>query len=122
MNMVCVASRDNDKRAAALSKAKLHHGEKEDGGGGALVVAATKEDGSPSPRLDKENKKKDAEVHIIASLPKPQSLPAHQLFKDKRKVYQVTCAVTRPLVVAESLLLRFTPHTLCFLENHHGAV
>ena len=35
------------------------------------------------------DKKKDSELHLIASLPKPQSLPAHQLFKDKRKVYQV---------------------------------
>ena len=42
---------------------------------------------------DNYEKKKDSEIHLLASLPKPQSLPAHQLFKDKRKVYQVQSAV-----------------------------
>ncbi|XP_052769135.1 MAPK/MAK/MRK overlapping kinase-like isoform X2 [Mya arenaria] len=76
--------RETDKRQTALNKAKIQVQDKDD-------AASRVENISPSPRhamSDKENKKKESEIQIIASLPKPQSLPAHQLFKDKRKVYQ----------------------------------
>ena len=87
INNVCY--RENDRRQAAMSKSKQQQVDKED----AVSITTTRvEDKSPMPK-DKQDKKKEAEVHIIASLPKPQSLPAHQLFKDKRKVYQVMSAV-----------------------------
>ncbi|WAR18521.1 MOK-like protein [Mya arenaria] len=73
--------RETDKRQTALNKAKIQVQDKDD-------AASRVENISPSPRhamSDKENKKKESEIQIIASLPKPQSLPAHQLFKDKRK-------------------------------------
>ncbi|KAL4238951.1 hypothetical protein ACF0H5_003655 [Mactra antiquata] len=74
--------RDNDKRHAALTKAKVLQDKDEN----VSTISKKEDDKIHSPKGD--NKKKDQEVHIIASLPKPQSLPAHQLFKDKRKVYQ----------------------------------
>ena len=55
-------------------------------------VASSPEMERKSPKV--YDKKKEGEIQLIASLPKPQSLPAHQLFKDKRKVFQVMCAVT----------------------------
>ena len=88
-NTTFVCYRENDRRQAAMSKSKQQQVDKED----AVSITTTRvEDKSPMPK-DKQDKKKEAEVHIIASLPKPQSLPAHQLFKDKRKVYQVMRAV-----------------------------
>ncbi|XP_052275642.1 MAPK/MAK/MRK overlapping kinase-like isoform X5 [Dreissena polymorpha] len=74
--------RDNDKRQALLTKPKITLEKKEE----SSPTPTKTEEELPSPKLEKPvDKKKEAEVHIIASLPKPQSLPAHQLFKDKRK-------------------------------------
>ena len=73
--------RETDKRQAAIARVKQEK------------VEHTNTIPSPehveTTRSEIYDKKKDSELHIIASLPKPQSLPAHQLFKDKRKVYQV---------------------------------
>lgn len=97
--MLCINYRENDKRQAALNKAKQQQQQSDKEDAISTTTSTRVEDKSPMPKLDKD-KKKETEVHIIASLPKPQSLPAHQLFKDKRKVYQVTCAV-----IVVSLLL-----------------
>ncbi|XP_060583138.1 MAPK/MAK/MRK overlapping kinase-like isoform X2 [Ruditapes philippinarum] len=73
--------RDTDKRQLALKKANILQ-DKDDS---SNIGTKSEPENIPSPKMEK---KKDSELHIIASLPKPQSLPAHQLFKDKRKVYQ----------------------------------
>lgn len=80
--LIHFCSRDTEKRQIALNKAKILQ-EKDDN---SNVGTKSEPEPSVSPKLEK---KKDSEIHLIASLPKPQSLPAHQLFKDKRKVYQV---------------------------------
>ena len=97
--------RDTEKRQVVLTRSKIT--EKED------IKPST------SPEMDKSkgdnyNKKTDSEIPLIASLPKPQSLPAHQLFKDKRKVYQVTCAVMLDSLGFLMLLTKQQQHTGCF--------
>ena len=75
--------RESDKRQAAIARAKQEKIEQ---------TTAVPTPDNDTTRSEGYDKKKESELHIIASLPKPQSLPAHQLFKDKRKVYQVhTC-------------------------------
>lgn len=71
--------RENDKRQAAIARAKQEKVEQ---------TNAIPTPDNETSRSEVYEKKKDSELHLIASLPKPQSLPAHQLFKDKRKVYQ----------------------------------
>lgn len=78
--------RDSDKRQAALHKQSKMH-EKEEQVTQSMPSPAV-EKTRVSPKHEKKPSTKEPEIQLIGSLPKPQSLPAHQLFKDKRKVYQ----------------------------------
>ncbi|KAK3583310.1 hypothetical protein CHS0354_038920 [Potamilus streckersoni] len=73
--------REAEKRTAALNKSKVE----ETSPRKVNIVEPTTPEVETMQKEKKSIKDSESDVHLIASLPKPQSLPVHHLYKSKKR-------------------------------------